>query len=149
MPSFNGTYEHTVDQKGRMSIPMRIRDVLNKEYGGGELYLTILQDCIEAYPLKEWNKKEEKMRSLPSRDSDVKMFLRAQYSRACDCNMDRSGRILLPVHMRNKCGINSKVAIVGVLDHFEIWPLEKWEEKDRDIEKNISAIMDKIAGYGI
>ncbi|MGA1789980.1 MAG: division/cell wall cluster transcriptional repressor MraZ [bacterium] len=149
MPSFKGTYEHTVDQKGRLSIPTRMRDILNKEYGGGELYLTILEDCIEVYPLQEWNKKEEKLRLLPSRNREVLMFLRAQYSRACDCSMDRSGRILVPPHMRKKCEINSRVAIVGVMDHFEIWPLEKWMEKEREIEGSMSSLMEKVADYGV
>ena len=145
MPSFKGTYEHSVDQKGRLSIPTRIRDILNKEYGGGELYLTVLEDCIEAYPLQEWNKKEEKLRQLPSRNKEVISFLRAQYSRAYDCTMDRSGRILIPPNMRKKCDINSRVAIVGVMDHFEIWPLEKWIEKDKEIEVNMSDLMEKVA----
>ena len=149
MPSFKGTYEHTVDQKGRLSIPMRIRDILNKEYGGGELYLTILEDCIEVYPLQEWNKKEEKLRLLPSRNREVLMFLRAQYSRACDCSMDRSGRILIPPLMRKKCEINSRVAIVGVMDHFEIWPLEKWMQKDEEIEGNITTLLEKVADFGV
>lgn len=149
MPSFKGTYEHTVDQKGRVSIPTKMRDILNREYGGGELYLIILEDCIEAYPLQEWNEKEEKLRALPSRNKEVQMFLRALYSCAGDSAMDRSGRISLPPHMRKKCEINSKVAIVGVMDHFEIWPLERWYEKDKQIEENIPSIMEKVAEYGI
>ena len=149
MPSFKGTYEYTIDQKGRLSIPSRIRDILNKEYGGGELYLTILEDCIEVYPLQEWNKKEEKLRLLPSRNREVLMFLRAQYSRASDCSLDRAGRILIPPLMRKKCGINCRVAIVGVMDHFEIWPLEKWLEKDQEIEENIPSLLEKIADFGV
>ncbi len=148
MPSFTGTYEHTIDNKGRLSIPIKIRDVL-KEYGSEKLYLTILEDCIEAYPLEEWAKKEEKLRNLPSRDKEIKMFLRAQYSRAYDCKLDRSGRILIPPYMRNGSSIDSKVAILGVMDHFEIWPLDKWEEQFKEIEKNMTSLEEKVAGHGI
>ena len=149
MPSFKGTYEHSVDQKGRLSIPTRIRDTLNKDYGGGELFLTISEECIEVYPLQEWDKKEEKLRTLPSFDKEVLMFLRVQYSNAFDCSMDRSGRILIPPYMREKCGINCKVAIVGVMDHFEIWPLEKWTRKIREIEGNMTSLLEKVAQLGV
>ncbi|MGA1843266.1 MAG: division/cell wall cluster transcriptional repressor MraZ [bacterium] len=149
MPSFKGTYEHTMDQKGRLSIPTRIRDTLNKDYGGGELSLTLSKDCIEAYPMQEWNKKEEDLRNLPSFNSDVIKFIRNRYSDAFDCVMDRSGRILVPPYMREKCGINSKVAIVGVMDHFEIWPLEKWTENKRETEGNMDALMEKVAKLGV
>jgi MraZ protein len=145
MPGFKGTYEHSVDQKGRLSIPMRIRDILNKDYGGDELYITDLEDCIKVYPIQEWNKIEESLRQLPAQNKDVIKFIRAYFSSAYDCPMDRSGRILIPPNMRKKYDINSKVAIVGVMDHFEIWPLEKWIEQDKEIECNISELRDRIA----
>lgn len=148
MPSFTGTYDHTVDGKGRLNIPTKIRDVL-KEYGSDRLFLTILDDCIEAYPVDEWTKKEEKLRQLPSRDKEIKMFLRAQYSRAFDCTLDKSGRILIPPYLRNECEMNSKVTIIGVMDHFEIWPAEKWIDQCKNIDENMLSIEKKVADHGV
>jgi len=126
-----------------------MRDTLNKDYGGGELFLTISEECIEVYPLQEWEKKEEKLRNLPPFDKDVLEFLRAQFALAFDCCMDRSGRILIPPYMREKCGINCKVAIVGVMDHFEIWPQEKWTRKIKEIEGKWTSLAEKVAQLGV
>ncbi|MBN2373174.1 division/cell wall cluster transcriptional repressor MraZ [bacterium] len=147
--SFYGESEHTLDQKGRVIIPTKIREVLKNVYGNGLLFLVRIEQHIEVYPIQEWKKREVKLREKRSRDESFEKYLRLQYSRADKCEVDRSGRVLLPSRMRAKCGIDSKVAIVGLMDHFEIWPFDKWEGEDNEMDANTKNILSNAGKQGL
>jgi MraZ protein len=131
---FKGTYRHRIDPKGRVPVPAGFRRVL---LGAGEAHvvLTLLDQCLAAYPPREWERLEERLRALPAFSGPVKALTRLLTSRAADCELDAQGRILLPVPLRESAGLGPEVVIVGVLDRFEIWPPDAWSSFLRDSER--------------
>ncbi|MEK6759839.1 MAG: division/cell wall cluster transcriptional repressor MraZ [Deltaproteobacteria bacterium] len=123
---FRGRFEHTIDPKGRLSIPSRFRETLGERYDS-RLVVTTYDSCLVAYPLAEWQKLEEKVASLPEFKKDTKAFLRFFYSSAMDCPIDKLGRILLPQTLRDYGKLEKDVILVGTFRHIEIWSKTLWD----------------------
>jgi MraZ protein len=134
---FKGTYRHRIDPKGRIPVPASFRRALQGE-GQGRVVLTLLDQCLAAYPPHEWNRLEERLRALPAFSGPVKALTRLLTSRAADCELDGQGRILLPVTLRESAKLSREAVVVGVLDRFEIWSPDAWasflEESERLLE---------------
>src|SRR6185503_4547956 len=109
-----GRFEHTLDSKGRMSIPSRFRDVLQKRYSP-TLVLTNFDRCIVAYPLEEWESLERRVAGLPQLKKEVKAFQRYFIGGAIECPIDNQGRILLPPHLRDFADIKKDIVMLGQL----------------------------------
>ena len=117
---FRGSFEHTVDSKGRVSVPSRFREIIAERYEG-KLVLTMDFDkCITVYPLEEWERFEEKVRQLPQMQKEVKDFMRTVFSTATECELDKQGRILIPPALRAGAGISKSVMVVGIIGKMEI-----------------------------
>jgi MraZ protein len=124
---FRGRYEHSVDDKGRLSIPSRFREILARRRQR-MLILTDVDSCVAAYPLDEWRQLEDRIRKQSTLQKDVRAFLRIFYSGATESPMDGQGRILIPPHLRERAGVSREVMIIGVLNKIEIWSKTRWEE---------------------
>ena len=127
---FRGRYEHTMTDKGRISVPAKFRDVLNDKYGEESLIITNFDRCLIVYPLKEWNEIERRAAELPQFKQEVISFLRHLIGNADDCHIDGQGRILLPQSLRNHAQIKRDVVMIGMLTKFEIWAKEIWDEEE-------------------
>jgi MraZ protein len=126
---FRGSFEHSVDSKGRVSVPSRFRDILADRYEG-RLVLTMDYDqCLAVYPLEEWERIEEKIKALPMMQKEVKDFMRFVFSTAAECELDKQGRILIPPALRERAGINKSVMVVGIINKLEIWDKAVWEAR--------------------
>ncbi len=123
---FRGQFEHAIDEKGRLSIPAKFRDILQKERA---LVLTSFDSYITVFPLKVWHGIEERIRANPTFKRDMRDFLRHIYSLAEDVEIDQQGRILIPQALRQRVGITRDVVIIGVMDQIEIWGKARWEAK--------------------
>jgi MraZ protein len=123
---FRGQFEHAIDEKGRLSIPAKFREVLRKERA---LVLTSFDSYITAFPLKVWRGIEDRIRGNPTFKRDMRDFLRHIYSLAEDVAIDPQGRILIPQTLRQRAGIARDVVIIGVMDQIEIWDKGRWEAK--------------------
>ena len=123
---FRGQYEHSIDEKGRLSIPAKFREILNKER---TLVLTSFDAYITAFPMKAWRVIEDRIRSNPTFKRDMRDFLRLVYSSAEDAVIDPQGRILIPQALRQRASITREVVILGVMDQIEIWDKARWEAK--------------------
>ena len=123
---FRGQYEHSIDDKGRLSIPAKLREVLKQEK---KLVLTSSDGYLTAYPLKTWRELEARIRSNPTFKRDRRDFLRVVYSSAEDVEIDPQGRILLSQGLRQRAGITREVVIIGVMDEVEIWDKSRWLAK--------------------
>ena len=132
---FRGRYEHTIDSKGRISIPVKFRDVLNKKYDD-RLIVTHYDQCLVAYPYEEWSLLEEKQRALPQLKKETKAYLRFFYSSGVDCAIDKQGRLLIPQTHRDYANLQKEVVLVGVGTKIEIWDKEKWQEEFRKAQEN-------------
>ncbi len=122
---FRGRVEHAIDDKGRLSIPAKFREVLRKQKDK-TLVLTSFDDYITAFPLKVWRTIEDRIRSNPMFKRDMRDFLRLVYSSAEDAELDPQGRILIPQSLRQRAGITRDVVIIGVMDQIEIWDRARW-----------------------
>jgi MraZ protein len=125
---FRGRYEHTIDQKGRTSIPSRFRELLSTKYSDDRLIVTsFLDPCLIAYPVAEWQAFEEKVRALPRFDPKVVELKRVLISGATECPIDRNGRILSPPVLRDFAGLKREIVWAGMVDYIEIWAKDGWD----------------------
>jgi len=126
---FRGSFEHNVDSKGRVSVPSKFRDIIAERYEG-KLVLSIdLDRCVTVYPLEEWERVEEKIRSVPQMQKEVKDYMRFVFSSATECELDRQGRILIPPALRERAGISKSVMVVGIIGKMEIWDKAAWDAR--------------------
>ncbi|HET7292023.1 MAG TPA: division/cell wall cluster transcriptional repressor MraZ [Vicinamibacteria bacterium] len=131
---FKGTYRYRIDPKGRLPVPPPFRRALREE-GAGRVVVTLLDQCLAAYPPGEWARLEEQLSRLPAFSKPVKALTRALASRAVDCDLDGQGRILLPPALRASAGLTREAVVVGVLNRFEVWSPEPWDTFLRDSER--------------
>jgi MraZ protein len=131
---FKGTYRHKIDPKGRLPVPAPFRRSL-AEAGAPTLVVTVLDQCLAAYPPVEWARLEAQLAALPAFSRPVKTLARMLTSRAADCALDGQGRILLPPALRAAAGLGREAVVVGVLNRIEIWGPEAWDAFLRDSER--------------
>lgn len=116
-----GTFKHTIDTKGRLFIPAKLREEL-----GLNFYVTKEVDgCLVAYPEHMWKQIEEKMAALPK--SKARNIQRMIFAGAEKCEPDGQGRIVLPAQLREYAGLDKDVTIIGVSNRAEIWNSAKWD----------------------
>ncbi|MFQ5989095.1 MAG: division/cell wall cluster transcriptional repressor MraZ [Candidatus Methylomirabilales bacterium] len=145
---FIGRFPHTIDEKGRLSIPSRFRQTL-QDRGQNVLVLTDFDSCITAYPLDVWARLEEKIQNQSNFEKDIRAFLRLFYSAASECPVDGQGRILVPPQHREKANLRREVVIVGALNRIEIWDRERWEQFLTTYPVTFEDIADKLSQLGI
>lgn len=134
-----GEYQHTVDAKGRMFVPARLRDELGERF----TVTKGLDGCLAAYPAAEWDRLEANIRALPmSKARDLQRFF---FSAAADVELDSQGRILLPANLRTYAGIGKDVVVIGASGHAEIWDAARWTAYNSAItDDRIAAAMEDI-----
>lgn len=134
-----GEYQHTLDTKGRLSIPARLREEL-----GNVFYVTLSMDkCLSAYSAESWRKFSDKVNEMPY----VKQRkMRPLFAYAAKCEIDAQGRILLPQNLRDYAGLIKNVTVVGSNNHAEFWDSESWAEinKLETTPENIAAVMEEL-----
>ncbi|MGQ9499145.1 MAG: division/cell wall cluster transcriptional repressor MraZ [Dissulfurimicrobium sp.] len=132
---FRGRSVHTLDEKGRLSIPVRFRDVLKTKYDS-RLIVTNLPSCLAAYPFDEWRELEESFGNFKLAPPEVVSFQRYFLAGGIECNMDSHGRILLPANLREDAEIGKEVVLLGMLKYFEIWSKERLDNELRRAKEN-------------
>jgi MraZ protein len=131
---FKGTYAHKIDPKGRLPVPAAMRRAL-AEAGATRVVVTLLDQCLAAYPPSEWARLEEQLGQLPAFSRPVTALTRMLASRAADCDLDVQGRILLPPALRTAAGLGREAVVVGVLNRFEVWAPDAWRSFLSDSER--------------
>ncbi|MGB9867287.1 MAG: division/cell wall cluster transcriptional repressor MraZ [Bacillota bacterium] len=139
-----GEYQHTLDEKGRLTIPARFREDL-----GDRFILTKgLDGCLFGYPLAEWKALEAKLRALPMTKADARAFVRLLLAGANECELDRQGRFVLPNSLREHAAITKEAVITGVSTRIEIWSKQRWEEYKGKAEGQFETVAEGIEGIG-
>ncbi|AEH23032.1 Protein mraZ [Thermodesulfobacterium geofontis OPF15] len=144
---FRGKFKHTLDEKGRFSLPAKFREVLRVKYGSENLVVTNYPDCLVAYPLEEWQKIENKLLSLPWDIPEVRQYVRYFLGAAEEYQPDKQGRILLSQSLREEIKLEREVILLGMLTHFEIWNPKYLESKFKETKENFSKVMQIINPY--
>ncbi len=142
---FRGSFEHSMDSKGRVSVPSKFRDIIADRYDGRLVLAMDYDKCLTVYPLEEWEKLEEKIKTLSLVKQEVKDFRRFLLSSATECELDKQGRILLPSPHREHAGISKNVTFVGIIDKIEIWDVKTWEARN---SQNGNKIGEALAALG-
>ena len=136
---FRGIFEHTIDSKGRISIPSKFRDILSDKYDERVIITNHYDGCLVAYPFKEWQIIEEKASKLPTLKKGSADFLRFFISGAAECSVDKLGRILIPPVLREYAKLEKDIILVGTLKKIEIWAKSRWETVITRAQKNDEA----------
>lgn len=140
---FMGEYNHIIDAKGRLIIPAKFRELLGEEF----VLTKGLDGCLFIYPMDEWEAFEEKLRALPLTNKNARAFSRFFVAGATMCELDKQGRILVPVTLREFAGLSKDVVLTGNLTRIEIWSKEKWMENSNC--EDMDAIAEGMQSMGI
>lgn len=141
---FLGEYEHTLDEKKRISLPKSFRQGLGKKM----VMTRGLDNCLFVYPLRGWEKVAAKLETLSFAQADTRGFNRFILSGAAEVEVDGAGRILIPEHQRQFAGLKKNVVFAGVSDRVEVWDAGKWNEYKARIEKQADALAEKLGEIG-
>ena len=134
---FIGEYEHSVDAKGRVIMPAKLREDIGEKF----IVTKGLDGCLFAYSYEEWTNFEAKLKTLPLTNKNARDFVRFFLSGAVECEIDKQGRFLIPNNLRTYATLEKEIIIIGVGTRIEIWNREEWKKYSSD--ENISA--DEIA----
>ena len=128
-----GEYEHSLDAKGRLSMPAKIREDIGEKF----IVTKGLDGCLFGFSQNEWNNFEEKLKTLPLTNKNARDFVRFFLSGATECEIDKQGRFLIVGNLREYASMEKDVVIIGVGTRIEIWNRDKWKAYNSD--ENISA----------
>ncbi len=144
---FRGRSKHTLDAKGRLAIPTRFREVLERR-GEDTLVVTNHDSCLWVYARQDWLIIEQKAIELPEFDLDVNTYLRYFISGAKECPL-KQNRITIPPDLREIAGLDREVMLVGQLKRFEIWDKDRWEEAFRRAKEHFPRASQSLRQFGI
>ncbi|OGG77058.1 cell division/cell wall cluster transcriptional repressor MraZ [Candidatus Kaiserbacteria bacterium RIFCSPLOWO2_01_FULL_54_24] len=141
---FIGEYEHSLDEKKRVSLPKAFRAAL-----GRKVVMTRgLDNCLFVYSRSAWEKVAEKLQSLSFVQADTRGFSRFMLSGAAEVEVDGAGRILIPEHQKTFAGLKKAIVFAGVSDRVEIWERDRWNTYKTRIERQADALAEKLGEIG-
>jgi len=142
---FYGEYTYSIDEKKRLSVPPKFRQVLGKK----AVITKGLDQCLFLYPQKEWEKLAKKLSELPLSQADARGFARLMLAGAMEVKIDNLGRILIPDYLKEYAKLEKKVVIAGVYNRIEIWDEKKWKEYKEKTEKEVGDIAERLKELGV
>ncbi|WP_018137998.1 MULTISPECIES: division/cell wall cluster transcriptional repressor MraZ [unclassified Thioalkalivibrio] len=126
---FRGVSQLNLDAKGRLAMPARYRDTLAASCGG-QLVITVDPDrCLLLYPFPEWERIEQSLMSRPNMNPKVRNLQRLLVGHATECELDGSGRLLLPTPLRQYASLDKRAVLLGQGNKFEIWDADSWDAR--------------------
>lgn len=124
-----GEYEHSLDAKGRLIMPAKLREDMGEKF----ILTTGLDGCLFGFSMSEWEKFEDKLKALPITNKNARNFVRFFLSGATECELDKQGRFLIPSNLRIAAKLEKEAIIIGVGTRLEIWDRATWNAKDDEI----------------
>jgi len=141
---FYGEYVHSIDRKGRLILPARLRDVAKNNFIE-KFYVTRgLDKCLFMLSEEEWRSQENKFKAIPFTKQEGRTFNRIFFSGAVEVVPDKQGRILLPQYLKEFAQIKKDVVIVGVSNRIEIWSAGLWNEFSSSSRQSFEQIAEKL-----
>jgi MraZ protein len=125
---FYGEYQHSIDRKGRLIIPSKLREVAKEHYAERFFVTRGLDRCLFLFTEDEWRIQENKLKNLSFAKSETRKFSRLFFSGACDVNCDSQGRVLVPNYLKEYADIKRDVVLIGVSNRIEVWAKELWTQ---------------------
>ncbi|MEW6500153.1 MAG: division/cell wall cluster transcriptional repressor MraZ [Thermodesulfobacteriota bacterium] len=145
---FRGRSEHALDEKGRLNIATRFREVLRKQYDE-RLMITPWRNCLKAYPLPQWEELEMTLRAEGKKQPELINLIRYMIGGVFETSLDKQGRILLPPNLREESKIERDVVVNGMITYFEIWDKATWEAMSRPSAENFQTMEQTLLELGL
>lgn len=142
---FIGEYHHTLDEKGRLAVPIKFRATL----ADGAVATRGLDRCLFLYSRPEWETLALKLASLPLAQADTRAFARLMLAGAMEVEVDRSGRITLPEYLRTYAVLSKDVVVAGLYNRLEIWDEVAWRSYASRTESQGNDIAERLSGLGV
>lgn len=142
---FIGEFQHNIDEKGRMALPVKFRSQLGK----GAIITRGLDHCLFVFTQVEWQELAKKLVALPLAQANSRAFARLMLAGAMEVELDSQGRVLLPDYLRQYAGLDKKAIIAGVYNRMEIWDETTWQQYKAKTESNSNEIAEKLSELGI
>jgi len=147
---FQGTFKHNIDDKGRVAIPNKLRQQIEKIDDREILIITQgFEDCLLAYPREEWKKMVEKAEGLKLLDEAARDFIRLIIGPASECTLDKMGRVQIPQTLREYAEIDKEVIFIGSLNKIEIWAKEKYDSYLEEFKKSKKERIKQMKDIGL
>lgn len=140
-----GEYTHTIDEKNRLSLPVKFRAELGKKV----VLARGLDKCVAIFTEKEWKKVAEKLSESSMLQADNRSFNRFMFGGAVEAEVDTIGRVLLPDFLREWGRLGAKVVVIGVQARVEVWNEEAWKANKETIEKQADMLAEKLGSVGV
>ena len=140
-----GEFNHSIDAKGRLIIPSKLRESLGEHF----VITKGMDGCLFLYPENEWEAFEDKLRTLPLTNKKARDFKRFFLGSAVEGELDKQGRVLISSSLRAYASLDKEVVLAGVLDKVEIWGEDAWEARTADVEENIEDIASDMEDLGL
>lgn len=140
-----GEYNHTIDEKGRLIIPAKLREDLGEKV----IICKGLEGCLFVYSMTEWEKFAGELETLPRMNKDARIFKRYFFGSANEGSFDKQGRVLITPTLREAAELKKDVVLVGVQDRVEIWDKACWDERNDVSEEDLDAIAERMEAIGI
>lgn len=140
-----GQYEHSLDVKGRLIMPVKLRADIGERF----IISKGLDGCLFVFSQAEWSNFETKLKELPLTNKNARDFVRFFLSGATECELDKLGRFLIVNNLRTYAGIEKEVIIIGVGTRLEIWDKSKWEKYNSEDNLSPDDIAENMTMLGI
>lgn len=137
---FFGYYERTLDEKGRLLIPSKMKD----EAGIKVFIMKGFDGALSIYKASKFEELVKASETIPFNKKNSRAYLRIQLGSACELDVDRQGRIQLPTHLLNKYHIGKDVVVLGVGEHMEVWDRAAYEEYERNANESFEEIAENL-----
>ena len=138
-------YNHTIDSKKRLSLPVKFRG----ELGAKVIVTKGIENCLVVYTEKEWEIMSQKLGGLPISQTEARSFTRHLLASATEVFLDKLGRILIPDYLKDYADFKKNVVICGLSNRLEIWDESRWDAYRKNAEKGVEEIVSKLGPLGI
>lgn len=142
---FIGQYNHVLDEKGRVAVPVKFRHALK----AGAVVTRGIDSCLFVYALEEWKKLADRLAKLPIGKANTRAFARLMLAGAMDVKLDSQGRIMVPDYLKNYGRIKKQVVVAGLYNRLELWDAGIWERYKRGTEKGSADIAEALGELGV
>lgn len=137
---FIGEFHHTLDEKGRLAVPIKFRNDLVQ----GAVVTRGLDRSLFVYPKAAWEKLAAKLAALPLGQADTRAFARLMLAGAMEVEIDKSGRVTVPEYLRHYAGLTKDVVVTGLFDRLEVWDETAWKEYASKTERDSNDIAERL-----
>lgn len=136
-----GEFEHTLDEKNRLTLPAKFREA----FADGVVVTRGMDGCLYAYARGDFDQLADRVRALDPLGRESRLMQRHFFSGASDAEPDKQGRIMIPAPLLESAGLRREVVVAGVYDHLEIWDRAAWREHLKEVEGSAEHVAERLA----